>query len=194
VSGSKVEDDMEQLKKKTRELEVVAAMCKVNPDDVIGDMSDSMETANKRAKSLYPKDKTTDPYLQWWDVFFKEWSHKCFVKWINKFGDTKDYELMKNSWYIFEILWVVGCDMVRITRLNELRESISGVIARESPSEDDEGAIWQWINSYDETALKAIDLFKGKQRQAFAQVLEELREYDKASLLGKLKRLMSTYL
>ena len=192
MTDSKAEDDMEQLKKKARELEVVATMCKVNPDEVIDDISDSMETANKRSKSLYSKDKTKDLYLQWWDVFFKEWSHKCFVRWINKFGDSKDYELVKNSWYVFEILWVVGCDMVRITRLNELRESISGVIARESPSEDDESAIWQWIDNFDETAIKAIDSFKREQRQAFVQVLEELREYDKASLFGKLKRFLST--
>ncbi len=182
---------MEQLKKKTRELEVVAAMCKVNAEEVLEDIAVSVETTNKLTEPLHSQDETIDTYLQWWDGFFKEWSHKCFARWISKYGDSKDYQLMKNSWYAFEILWVVGCDMVRITRLNELREPISGVITRESPSKDDEGAIWQWINSFDETALKSIDLFKGKQRQAFAQVLEELREYDKASLLGKLKRLIS---
>ncbi len=185
---------MEQLKKKTRELEVVAAMCKVNADEALEDIAVSVETTNKLTAALHSKDETVGPYLQWWAIFFKEWSHKCFVRWINKFGDSKDYELMKNTWYIFEILWVVGCDMVRLTRLNELKDGVSGVIARELPSKDDENAIWQWINSFDETALKAIDSFKGKQRQAFAQVLEELREYDKVSLLGKLKRLMLTYL
>ena len=181
----------EQLKKKARELEVIAAMCKVDAEEVLEDIAVSMENTNKLTASLHSEDENVDPYLQWWDAFLREWSHKCFVRWISKHGDSKDYQLMKNSWYVFEILWVVGCDMVRITRVNELRDGISRVIARESPSEDDEKAIWQWINSFDETALKVIDFFKGKQRQAFAQVLEELREYDKASLLGKLKRFLS---
>lgn len=183
--------DTEQLKKKTRELEVVAAMCKVNAGEVLEDIAVSVEKTNKLTESLHSQDETVAPYLQWWDGFFKEWSHKCFFRWISEYGDSKDYQIMKNSWYVFEILWVMGCDMVRITRLNELRDGISGVIARESPSEDDEKAIWQWIDSFDETAIKAIDLFKKNQRQAFVQVLEELREYDKASLLGKLKRFLS---
>ena len=183
--------NVEQKKKKVRELEVVAAMCKVNAEEVLEDIAVSMEKTNKITASLHSNDKTVDAYLLWWDGFLKEWSHKCFVRWISKHGDSKDYELMKNEWYIFEILWVVGCDMVRITRLNELRDGISGIIARESPSKDDENAIWKWINSFDETALKAIDLFKGKQRQAFEQVFEELKDYDKASLIGKLRRLLS---
>lgn len=184
---------MEELKKKARELEVVAAMCQVNAEEVLEDIAVSMERTNKLTGSLHSQDKIVDSYLLWWDGFFKEWSHRCFIRWISKHKDSKDYELMKNEWYIFETLWVVGCDMVRISSSNEFQEGISGIIARESPSKDDENAIWQWINSFDETALKAIDLFKGRQRQAFEQVLEELKDYDKASLIGKLKRLLSTY-
>ncbi len=193
MNDSKAKDDMDQLKKKTRELEVVAAMCKVDAGEALEDIAVSVETTNKLTPSLHYNDETINTYLQWWCIFFKEWSYRCFIRWINKFGDSKDYELMKNSWYIFEILWVVGCNVVRLTRLNELRTDVSGIIERELPSKEDENAVWQWIDSLDETAVKAIDSFKGKQRQAFEQVLEELKGYDKASLLGKLRRIISTY-
>ena len=186
---------MEQLKKKTRDLEVAAALCKVNADEVLEDIAVSMETTNKLTKSLRSRDETIDPYLQWWDVFLKEWNHKCFARWLSKYGDAKEYQIMQNIWFIFQILWSVGCDMVRITRLNELKDGISKVIARESPSKTDVEEIWRWhnesTNQLDETVLKMIDLFKEKQRRAITQTLEELGEYDKASLLGKLKRLIS---
>ena len=125
----------------------------------------------------------------------KEWSYKCFGRWLDQYGDSKDYQRMQNSWFGFEILWVTGCEIVRITRLNDLREGISKVIARHSPSKTEIEAIWRWhnesTNQLDETVLKMIELFKEKQRQAITQTLKELSEYDKASLLGKLKRLIS---
>ena len=191
---------MEQLDKKIRELEVIAAVCKINPDGVIDDMAVSGEAANKLAKSLQSKDKTTDPYLQWWAIFLKEWSYKCVVKWLDQYGDSKDYQRMQNSWFGFENLWVTGCEIVRITRLKDLSEAVSSAIARKPPSEADLAKadieeIWRWHNEstkkLDETVLKMIELFKEKQRQAITQTLKELGEYDKASLLGKLKRLLS---
>jgi len=57
------------LKKKARELEVVAAVCKVNPEEVLEDIAVSVEATNKLAQSLHSKDKTNDPYLQWWNIF-----------------------------------------------------------------------------------------------------------------------------
>ncbi len=186
---------MEQLKKKARELEVMATVCKVNAEEVLEDIAVSVETTNKLMESLNSQDETKDPYLQWWATFLEEWSGKCFRRFLGKHGDSKDYERMQNLWFGFEILWVVGCDMVRITRLNELREGISAVIARESPSKTDIEKIWRWhdesTNQLDEAVSKMVDLFKEKQRQAITQILKELREYDEASLLGKLKRLMS---
>jgi hypothetical protein len=41
------------------------------------------------------------------------------------------------------------------------------------------------------STLATLSPSKEKQRQAFAQTLKELREYDEASLLGKLKHLLS---
>ena len=187
--------NVEQLNKKIRELELMAAVCKINPDSVIDDIAFSEEATNKLTQSLQSKDKTKDPYLQWWEIFLKEWSYKCIVKWIDQYDDSKDYQRMQNSWFGFEILWVIGCDIVRITRLNDLSEAISKVIAREAPSKTNIEEIRQWHNEstrqLDETVLKMIELFKEKQRQAITQTLKELEEYDKASLLGKLKRLIS---
>lgn len=71
MTDSKAEDDMEQLKKKTRELEVVVVMCKVNAEEALEDIAVSVETTNKLTASLHSKDETVDPYLQWWDVFLK---------------------------------------------------------------------------------------------------------------------------
>jgi len=77
------------LKKKARELEVVAAVCKVNPEEVLEDIAVSVEATNKLAQSLHSKDKTNAPYLQWWNVFLKEWSYKCFSRWLDQYGDLK---------------------------------------------------------------------------------------------------------
>lgn len=186
----------EQLKKKTRDLEVMAAVCKVNPEEALEDIAVSVETTNNKfAESLRPQDETKDPYLGWWAIFLEEWSYKCAARWLGKYRDSKDYERMQNLWFGFEILWVIGCNMVRITRLNELGEGISAVIVRESPSKTDIEKIWRWhdesTNQLDEPVSKMVDLFKEKQRQAITQILKELREYDEASLLGKLKRLIS---
>jgi len=186
---------MERLNKKIRELEVIATVCKINPDSVIDEMAVAGKAANKLAKSLHSKDKTTDSYLQWWAIFLKEWSYRCVVKWLDQYGDSKDYQRIQDSWFGFEILWVTGCDIVRITRLNELREATSKAITRESPSKIDIEDTWRWHNEstkqLDETVGKMIELFKEKQRQAITQTLKELEKYDKASLLGKLKHLLS---
>jgi hypothetical protein len=186
---------MELLDKKIRELEVMAALCKLNPDSVVDDIAISVEATNKLAKSFHSKDEIKDPYLRWWDVFLKEWSYKCVVKWLDQYGDSKDYQRIQESWFSFEILWVTGCDIVRITRSNELKESISKAIARESPSQTDVEDTWQWYNDstkqFDETVGKMIELFKEKQRKAITQTLKDLEGYDKDSLIGKLKRLLS---
>jgi len=172
---------MEQLQKNTKGLEYIAGLCKVNPDEVIDDIADSMETANKLTKSLHSKDKTKDPYLQWWAIFLEEWGGKCFRRCLANV-ETKETTREWALWFGgFEALWIVGRDMVRITRLNDLKEGISKFIARESPSEGDIEEIWRWHNEntsqLDEAVTKMIDLFKEKQRQAFAQTLKELREY-----------------
>ena len=188
---------METLEKKTRQFEAITAMCKVNVDEALEDIASSVEIANKPTESLQSQDKTKDPYLQWWDIFLKEWNDKCFRRCLanaetQSLKSIRDWEL----WFgRFNALWVWGCDMVRITRLNDLKETISRVIARESPSKSDIEEIWRWHNEstkrLDEAVVKMIDLCKQKQIQAFAQTLKELREFDKDSLLGKLKRLIS---
>jgi len=188
--------DTEQLKKKVTHLEIVAEVCEVNAEEVLEDIAVSVETTNKLTKSLHSQDETKDPYLQWWATFLEEWGGKCFRRCLAKCGNSKDYQGMLNLWLGgFEVLWMVGCDMVRIIRLNDLREGITRVIARETPSKTDMEQIWRWhnesTNQLDEAVSKMIDLFGEKQRQAIAQTLKELKEYDEASLLGKLKRLMS---
>lgn len=193
-----MEGNAEQFKKKARELEVVATICKENPEEVLEDIAVSIEKTNKITTSLHSQDKNVDPYLLWWNGFLKVWSYKCFFRWIDKHKDSKDYELMKNDWYVFEILWAVGCDMVRFTRSNELTEGLSTFIARKPPSKVDTDEIWRWHNEsmkqLNDSLLKMIDIFKGKQRQAFEKVFEELKDYDRASIVGKLKRLLSAYI
>lgn len=188
---------MEQLEKKVRELKVVARMCNINPEELLEDIAISIEKANKSAKQLNPQDETKDPYLQWWGYFLREWNGKCFRRCltnaeIHSLKTIREWSL----WFgRFEALCMIGCDMTRITRLNDLKEAIAKVIAHHSPSETELKAIWRWhnesTNQLDEAVLKMIDLSKERQRRAFAQTLRELREYDEASLLGELKRLMS---
>ena len=110
---------------------------------------------------------------------------------------------MQDYGFGFEILWLIGCDIIRITRLNDLSEAVSSAIARKPPSEADLAKtdiekIWRWhnerTNHLDGIVVKMIELFKEKQRQAITQTLKELEGYDKASILGKLKSLISTYL
>ena len=57
-------DNVEQLKKKTRELEVVAAMCKVNAEEVLEDIAVSVETTNKLTEPLHSQDETIARYLK----------------------------------------------------------------------------------------------------------------------------------
>lgn len=84
----------------------------------------SIETTNKLAKSLHSKDKTKDAYLQWWSIFLEEWIGKCFRRCIANV-ETKETTREWALWFGgFEALWVVGCNMVRITRLNDLKEGI----------------------------------------------------------------------
>ena len=183
---------MKQLDENAQKVYSAATACRLNAEEVIDDIADSMEAANKMAKGLPSQSDTHDWWPKWWVTFLEEWSHKCFMRCFDKCGDSKDYQKMLNVWLSsFETLWEVGCDWVRNVRVNELKEGVSGIISRASPSQADEDAIWHWVNSFDEVALKAIELFKEKQRQAITQILKELEEYDKASLLGKLKRLLS---
>ena len=183
---------MKQLDELVKKVYSAAIACELNVEEVIDDIADSMEAANKIAEGLPSQGDTHDWWPKWWVVFLEEWSHKCFMKCFDKCEDSKDYQKILNLWLSsFETFWEVGCDWVRNVRVNELKEGVSGTISRASPSQADEDAIWHWVDSFDEVALKAIELFKEKQRQAITQILKELEEYDKASLLGKLKRLLS---
>ena len=64
---------MEQLKKKTRKLEVVAAMCQVDAEEVLHDIVVSIDKANEVIKRLPAKDDTYEWWPRWWVTFLKEW-------------------------------------------------------------------------------------------------------------------------
>ena len=100
----------------------------------------------------------------------------------------------------FEPLWMAGCNVARQMQIKNLKAGVATFFSRHSENlsnserEDLQGDLSAWVDWCDqwgEVALLVIAEFKEKQRQAIAQVLKELREYDKASLVEKLKRLLS---
>lgn len=179
---------MKQSGESAKKYSLAAITCKLNADEALDSLTDSTEAANKMAQALHSQGDAQDNWLKWWIKFLEEWTHKCFIMCLSKCEDSKDYDKVLDLWHSgFENLWEAGCEYVRDVRMYEFRDSMSGVISHESLSRADEDAFWQWINSYDELALKAINSFSEKNSQSFTRLLKELKEYDKASLFGKLK-------
>jgi len=185
---------MEHSHEKATELFTIAETCEVNAREMLNEIADSMEAANKLVKTQPYKNEDYSWWAQWWATFLQEWSCKCFTMCVSKCGDLREYQNVQNLWLSdFERLWLVGCDIARIDRLNNMEKGMSGSLASRSEpvSKTDEQALWQWLGSFEEAALKAIDLFKEKQRRAIKRSLKDLKEYDEDSLEGKLKRFIS---
>ena len=100
---------MEQLDEKFEQLCATATICKVSASEVRDEIADSMDTANKHAKVLISQGSSEDKWWpMWWVTFLQEWSYKCFVRYLGKCGDLKDYEKVQNLWLSdFEPLWMV---------------------------------------------------------------------------------------
>ncbi len=180
---------------KAVELFTIAATCKVNAKEMLNGLVDSMKVASELVNAQHSQGWKYSRWAIWLETFLEEWSCKCFLVWQDKHGVLTDYQLMYNLWLSgFEPLWLVGCDIARADRRENIKWGMSEYLSNKSEpvSKTDEEAFWKFTNSYDEAALKAIDLFKGKQRQAIKRTLKEMRDYDSDTPEGKLKRFMST--
>jgi hypothetical protein len=200
---------VEQLHEKARELQIIAIACGLDVSDALDDIADSFERPNKLATlPRFSQDRHTEDWdshmevwVKWWGTFLEEYSLKCVKRWIAKCGDLRDTQTMQKIWLqYFEPLWVAGCDIAKHARVKDLKDGVATVFSRHSENlrnserEDLQADLQAWVDWCDkwgEGALLIIAEFKEKQRQAIAQSLKELRGYDEASLLGKLKRLIS---
>ena len=190
----------DQLGSKYEELCVIAATCGLNEKDVRNDIADSMEEANKLIKSLDSLDDSYCWWADWWYNFLMEWVGRCFIKYVDKsgalhpYGLYSDYGRMRDLWVSeFEPLWMVGCDIARLTRMNLMTQSMAKFISNRTEGHDEnrQESIWEWVNGFNEIALEIFDLFKQRQRKIFDSSLEWLKDYNKDYISAELRRLLS---
>jgi hypothetical protein len=192
-----------------RELEVIAASCGLDGSDAIDDMTDSFDKASKSTASLhFPQGRLSEDraplaeaWVKWWRTFLEEYSLKCVKRWVAKCGNLRDTQIMEKLWLqCFEPLWLTGCGTAVYLQVRNLKVGVITSFSRhseklsDSEREDLQADLQRWVDWCDqwgEVASLIITEFKEKQRQAIVQTLKELKEYDEASLLGKLKRLIS---
>jgi hypothetical protein len=168
---------IDPLYKKSAELRAIAIQCELNTNELIDEISASMQVANdKSQKTAFSCELNTNELIDdwsswlahWWWIFLEQWGRKCLTKWSAKFEASKDYEIMHKSWFdYFEPLWLAGCD---IARIQQLSNPVFG---------DDKGKLRQWMHVNDQFVLNTIDRFKKMQRQVITNVLKKVRQYDK---------------
>jgi hypothetical protein len=195
------EDPIEvQLDSKYKELRVIVARCSFDEKDVRNDIADSMEEANNLTKPLDSLENSYRWWSNWWYKFLMEWVGRCFIKYVDKSKTLyphilySNYEKMRDLWLSeFEPLWVVGCDIARLTEMNLMTKSMAKFISNktESYDENQQESIWNWVNGFNEIALEIFDLFKQKQRKLFDSNLEWLKGHSKDYISAELRRLLS---
>jgi hypothetical protein len=189
-----------QLDSKYEELYVIAATCGLNEKDVRNDVADSMEEANKLTKPLDSLDDSYRWLADWWYKFLMEWVGRCFIRYVDKSKTLyphvlySNYGKMRDLWLSdFEPLWVIGCDIARLTRVNGITKIMTQFISNRTDSYDEnkQKSIWKWANGFNEIALEIFDLFKQKQRKVFDSNLEWLKGYSKDYISDKLRSFLS---
>ena len=176
---SKLEDKNynDLMQEKSIELRSIASQCGLDANELIDDISDSVEIANKTSTNF---SDIKDQYVQWWYIFLFQWNAKCFLKWVAKCKDSMDYGNMQNLWFDYiESLWLVGCD---IAKFSQRLEPIP---------ENRKEAFGKWFQIIDETVFEMTNIFKEKQRQAITNFLQDLRKFDNSSIQEKLEYLLA---
>lgn len=177
-------------------LRKAAIDCQLEDGVEFDDVADAMEMANKLA-STFPGDleHLWESALKAWAAFLEQYSVRCFKRWQDRCANSKEYESMNQLWLDrFEPLWLAGCDLAKTQNIGDKKTSLSEIVSLSSQGLDDtdKGSIKSWANEFlaklPEALSEMIDNYKNTQRQAVAQTLTELREYDKASPFAKLKR------
>lgn len=191
----------EQLDGKFDKLRIITATCGLNEKDVRDDIAGSMEEANNLTKPMDSLDDSYRWWADWWYKFLMEWVCICFIKYADKTRTLyanalyADYGKMRNLWLSdFEPLWVVGCDIARLTRMDLMTKSMTRFISNKAESYDNNNkqeSIWNWVSGFDNIALEILDFFKRKQRKVFESSLEWLKDYDNDSISDKLRLFMS---
>jgi hypothetical protein len=190
----------EQLIDKYKDLKVIATRCGFDEKDIRNDIADSMVRANNLTKDM---DSLEDSYRwwgHWWYTFMREWVGRCFAKCVDKYGTLyphtlySDKERMRDLWLSeFEPLWVVGCDIARLTRIDGITEIMTEFISKKTDScdENEQQKIWKWVNGFNEIAFEVFNLFNQKQREVFDSTLEWSKGHTKELISAELKRLLS---
>ncbi|MBA7495794.1 hypothetical protein ES702_06385 [subsurface metagenome] len=188
----------EQACAKGSELYRAAIACGMDIEDAFNDVAGSIGMTIKAVPSFNVNDLQSS-IQKWWSIFLTTYSLKCINRWSKQFGKSKDYQAMEELWFTsFEPLWIAGCNFARENQLQVLGRGLKKAVPRHSDknSGDNEESLKEWADGFlaqlNDTIPEIITEFKGRQRKAMSRTLEELKEYDKASFFGKLKRWMST--
>ena len=200
---------MDGPSRKADELSRIAGVCGLDAKDALEDIASSMEAANRLV--LFKKFRggrgDTEPldnaalkeilnvFLgEWWVVFLQQYFLKCNRRWQAKCLSSRDYQSMESLWLqSFEPLYITGCTIAKDAHMKSYKDTFAE-LALESGDltkiqrEELEAWVDRLARDMDEVLLVSIAEFKEKQRRVMAETLKALREYDNASLLGKLKR------
>ena len=99
----------------------------------------------------------------------------------------------------FEPLRVAGFNIAKDARMKDLRDGIATVFSKRSEDvahserdslEADRQVVTEWFERFGEAASLVAAGVQEAQRQAVSHAVKELGQYDRASLLGNLKRLI----
>jgi len=180
------------------EFHKAAIACGMDIKDAFDDVTGSVGIACKAVPSFNVDDLACS-IQKWWTTFLTTYSSKCIKRWSKRLGKSKDYEATEKSWLTsFEPLWIAGCNLAKQSQLHLLSKGLNKAISPYSGknSGDSEESLREWADDFlaqlDEAIPEIIAGFKERQRTAMSRTLVELKEYDRASFFGKLKRWMAS--
>jgi len=185
---------MEELKAERNELYKAAVACEMDIEDAFDDVADSIDVATKVTSSISPKD-LGNSIAGYWSTFLPTYSSKCIKRWSKRCGKSKDYKAMEKLWITsFEPVWMAGCNLAKADQLHRMSGIYDSVVSRfpDKLSKNEEESLERWaedlLTQLTESIPGIITEFKERFRKTMPRTLEELKEYDSASFLGKLKR------
>ncbi len=183
---------MGEVEKAKGELFRVAKKCGMDPNDAVEDLAQSVEEANRRA-GLPASFKDENDFARWWIVFFEQHTLKCIGRWQARCASPRDYEAMRSQWGDYEVVWQAGCEFqIALGSSNLLKHHqafLDKLSAEGKPvSASDNEALLSWFQRREDAVRTGLASHKEKQREAVAQTLVKLKEYDQASMLGKIRR------
>jgi hypothetical protein len=170
--------DIAPLHRKGAKLRALARLGEINSNELIAELSGSMQMAKDGSQHLESQGDTGGAFAKWWLIFLNHWGGKCINRWsANSYG-LKDYVGMQNLWLnYFEPLWLVGCEITKIAQLNRMIEGTNPFISGLSHPADaeDKEKLNKWLHGSVQVANKIIDDAKIALRQTITDGLENIR-------------------